>query len=94
MIGAFRSVYRSKVCTCIVEYDGQYCDRYGKPIVAIFNTIIQCQFNEIQFQFNEIQFQFNEIQVQFNKIQFQFNEIQVQFNEIQVQFNENSISIQ
>ena len=60
---------------------------YGKPIVAIFNTIIQFQFKEIQFQFNEIQFQFNEIQVQ-------FNEIQVQFNEIQVQFNENSSSIQ
>ena len=54
--------------------------KYGKPIVAIFNTIIQ-------FQFNEIQFQFNEIQVQFNEIQFQFNEIQVQFNE-------NSSSIQ
>ena len=53
---------------------------YGKPIVAIINTIIQFQFNEIQFQFNEIQFQ--------------FNEIQVQFNEIQVQFNENSNSIQ
>ena len=67
---------------------------YGKPIVAIFNTIIQFQFNEIQFQFNEIQFQFIEIQVQFNEIQFQFNEIQVQFNEIQFQFNENSTSIQ
>ena len=26
---------------------------YGKPIVAIFNTIIQFQFNEIQVQFNE-----------------------------------------
>ena len=39
---------------------------YGKPIVVIFNT-------KIQFQFNEIQFQFNEIQVQFNEIQFQFN---------------------
>ena len=27
MIGAFQSVYRSKVCTCIVhlEYVGQYC---------------------------------------------------------------------
>ena len=25
MIGAFRSVYRSKVSTCIVEYVGQYC---------------------------------------------------------------------
>ena len=60
---------------------------YGKPIVAIFNTKIQFQFNEIQFQFNEIQVQFNEIQFQFNEIQFQFNEIQVQFNEIQVQFN-------
>ena len=53
---------------------------YGKPIVAIFNTIIQFQFSEIQFQFN--------------KIQVQFNETQVQFNEIQFQFNENSISIQ
>ena len=41
--------------------------KYGKPIVAIFNTIIQFQFNEIQFQFNEIQVQFNEIQVQFNE---------------------------
>ena len=74
---------------------------YGKPIVAIFNTIIQFQFNEIQFQFNEIQvqfneirIQFNEIQIQFNEIQIQFNEIQIQFNEIQVQFNKNSISIQ
>ena len=60
------------------------CDNtyvYGKPIVAIFNTIIQFQFNEIQVQFNEIQVQFNEIQVQFNEIQFQFNEIQFQFNE-------------
>ena len=26
MIGAFRSVYRSKVCMCIVEYVGQYCE--------------------------------------------------------------------
>ena len=26
MIGAFRSVYRSKVCTSIVEYVGQYCE--------------------------------------------------------------------
>ena len=26
MIGAFRSVYRSKVSTCIVEYVGQYCE--------------------------------------------------------------------
>jgi len=33
---------------------------YGKPMVAIFNTTIQLQFNEIQVQFNEIQFQFNE----------------------------------
>ena len=40
--------------------------QYGKPIVAIFNT-------EIQFQFNKIQFQFNEIQVQFN-----FNSISIQ----------------
>ena len=24
MIGAFRSFYRSKVCTCIVQYVGQY----------------------------------------------------------------------
>ena len=42
----------------------------GKPIVAIFNTIIQFKFNEIQFQFNEIQVQFNEIQLQCNEIQF------------------------
>ena len=26
MIGAFRSVYRSKVSKCIVEYVGQYCE--------------------------------------------------------------------
>ena len=26
MIGAFRSVYRSKVSTCIVDYVGQYCE--------------------------------------------------------------------
>ena len=26
MIGTFRSVYRSKVGTCIVEYVGQYCE--------------------------------------------------------------------
>ena len=26
MIGAFRSVYRSKICTCIIEYIGQYCE--------------------------------------------------------------------
>ena len=26
MISAFRSVYRSKVSTCIVEYVGQYCE--------------------------------------------------------------------
>ena len=26
MIGAFRSVYRAKVSTCIVEYVGQYCE--------------------------------------------------------------------
>ena len=26
MIGAFRSVYRCKVSTCIVEYVGQYCE--------------------------------------------------------------------
>ena len=27
MIGAFRSVCRSKVCTCVVEYVGHYCER-------------------------------------------------------------------
>ena len=73
-----------------IDFPNLFCREkllYGKPIVAIFNTIIQ-------FQFNEIQFQFNKIQVQFNEIQIQFNEIQVQFNEIQFQFNENSISIQ
>ena len=26
VIGAFGSVYRSKVSTCIVEYVGQYCE--------------------------------------------------------------------
>ena len=26
MIGVFRSVYRAKVSTCIVEYVGQYCE--------------------------------------------------------------------
>ena len=26
MIGAFQSVYRFKVCTCIVEYIEQYCE--------------------------------------------------------------------
>ena len=26
MIGAFRSVYTSRVSTCIVEYVGQYCE--------------------------------------------------------------------
>ena len=26
MMGAFRFVHRSKVCTCIVEYVGQYCE--------------------------------------------------------------------
>ena len=26
MKAAFRSVYRSKVCTCILEYVGQYCE--------------------------------------------------------------------
>ena len=39
--------------------DHSILQQYGKHIVAIFNTIIQVQFNEIQVQFNEIQVQFN-----------------------------------
>ena len=35
MIGAFRSVYRSKVCTCIVEYVGQYCDKVNQCVVCL-----------------------------------------------------------
>ena len=26
VIGTFRSIYKSKVCTCIVEYVGKYCE--------------------------------------------------------------------
>ena len=43
-----------------VMTDHSILQQYGKHIVAIFNTIIQVQFNEIQVQFNEIQVQFNE----------------------------------
>ena len=32
VIGAFQSVYRSKVCTYIVEYVGQYCDRVNQCV--------------------------------------------------------------
>ena len=35
MIGAFRSVYRSKVCSCIVEYVVQYCDRVNQCVVCL-----------------------------------------------------------
>ena len=36
MIGAFRSVYRSKVSTCIVEYVGQYCDTVNQSVICLF----------------------------------------------------------
>ena len=36
MIGAFRSVHMSKVCTCIVEYVGQYCDRVNQCVAFLF----------------------------------------------------------
>ena len=32
MIGAFRSIYRSKVSTCIIEYVGQYCLKRKKNV--------------------------------------------------------------
>ena len=34
MIGVFQSVYRSKVCTCIVEYVGQYCAKVNQCVVC------------------------------------------------------------
>ena len=45
----------------LLEYNYHSRLIYGKPIVAIFNTIIQ--FNEIQVQFNE-----NSISIQWNSI--------------------------
>ena len=62
------------------EFDMLYLctgGRYGKPIVAIFNTIIQFKFNEIQVQFNEIQlqFKFNSISIQ---RKFNFNSSSIQ----------------
>ena len=46
MIGAFRSVYRSKVCRCIVEYVGQYCESRSvcclSVDVAAFDLINCC----------------------------------------------------
>ena len=35
MIGAFRSVYRSKVRSCFVEYVGQYCDRLNRSVCCL-----------------------------------------------------------
>ena len=35
MIGAFRSVYRSKVCTCIVESVTQQGDRVNSSVVGL-----------------------------------------------------------
>ena len=42
MIGAFRSVYRSKVGTCIVEYVGQYCE--SKSVCCLSVDVIDESF--------------------------------------------------
>ena len=42
MIGAFRTVYRSKVGTCIVEYVGQYCDRVNECVVCLLMLSMSC----------------------------------------------------
>ena len=42
MIGAFRPVYRSKVCTCIVEYVGQYCE--NKSVCCLSVDVIDESF--------------------------------------------------
>ena len=42
MIGVFRSVYRSKVCTCIVEYVGQY--RESKSVCCLSVDVVDESF--------------------------------------------------
>ena len=44
MIGAFRSVCRSKVCTCIVEYIGQYCE--SKSVCCLSVDVVDKSFVE------------------------------------------------
>ena len=44
MIGAFRSVYRSKVSTCIVEYFGQYCE--SKSVCCLSVDVVDESFAE------------------------------------------------
>ena len=44
MIGAFRSVCRSKVCTCIVEYIGQYCE--SKSVCCLSVDVVNKSFVE------------------------------------------------
>ena len=42
MIGAFRSVYRSKVSTCIIEYVGQYCE--SEPVCCLSVDVVDESF--------------------------------------------------
>jgi len=44
VIGAFRSVCRSKVCTCIVEYVGQYCE--SKSVCCLSVDVVDKSFVE------------------------------------------------
>ena len=46
VIGAFWSVCRSKVCTCIVEYVGQYCESKsvcGLSVDVVDESFVGCE---------------------------------------------------
>ena len=44
MLGAFRSVYRSKVCTCVVEYVVHYCDRVNTEVCCLSVDVVDESF--------------------------------------------------
>ena len=48
VIGVFQSIFRSKVCTCIVEYVRQYCDRVNQCVADVINESIDiCKMHEV-----------------------------------------------
>ena len=42
MIGAFRSIYKSKVSTCIIKYIGQYCE--SKSVCCLSVNVVDESF--------------------------------------------------
>ena len=52
MIGAFRSVYRSKVSTCIVEYVCQYCE--SRSVCFLSVDVVDESFSKPAFQYDPL----------------------------------------